>query len=144
MSNNSQNPAILELTTEASLLTQRLQSIIDVQAALAFGDALPEESTALSGTTLSLRKTRSQLRRTMLELASINDALADIYMGEYTKRERKLKEVGSMKNLERKLKERVRWIREDTKEALELKTIEKQESLLQVSLDLYFYELFFS
>ena len=80
----------------------------------------------------------------MLERASLNVALADIYRGELTYRELKLKEVGSMKNLERKLKERVRWIREDTKEALELKTIEKQESLLQVSLDLYFYELFFS
>lgn len=143
MSNSNTTPRIskllLDLNTEATGLTNRLQGILDLQASLVLG----ESSSSSTGDgddggeqpkpRVSLRKTRHKLRNTMLELASVNDALADAYQGEFTKRERELKEIGVYKKQERRLKDHVKRILVQSKKAIQLKVVEKEEAELLVS-----------
>lgn len=70
----------------------------------------------------------------MLELASVNDSLADAYANEVRKRERELEDVETSRRRERKLKEHIRRIRHESDEAVQLKQVEIKKMELEVSM----------
>lgn len=134
MSDRKQASTILRrLKSDVVLLTQKLQALIDQQATFILGHGQTEDS--------SLHKTRGDLRRTMLELASVNKALADSYKIEYSRREQSLKSIWAIKLREAKLRENIARIRDESKEASKLKIIEKKETELVVSVILLLCQL---
>lgn len=126
--------AVKERISEAGVLTGKLQEILDLQASIALGDTLVnDQNDQPHSKSTSLRKTRSKLRRTMLDLASVNDSLADAYMSEMLKRERELADLQATKGREGRLKQHVRRIRQESTEAIRLKEVVREEVELEVS-----------
>lgn len=124
--------ALIELKSEATDLTNSLQRILDTQAAQVLGGSDSSNATDQGHNKTSIRKTRSKLRRTMLELASVNDALADTYLREYSAKESELKDATAKQKRNTRLREQVKWIRIHSKEAIRLKKVEGEEVKLRV------------